>query len=133
MENQNEPSVNEVLKRMLEIRDKRAEIKKDFEEKDRKLRQMYERGENWLLDHMQKTGHSSFKADGISVYTSETTRASIPDWNALCDYIRESGNVDLLQKRVNTKNLKQLDEEGKPTPPGVKTEQVVSVNIRRNS
>lgn len=128
-----QPKAEDIIQRMLELRDQRSQLKKQFEEDDRKLRKMYERGENWLLQHMHETGHEKFTAGGATVFQSKTTRASIPDWTALCDYIRETGEVDLLQKRVSSTNLKEFMKSGNPTPPGVKVEEVVNVNIRKSS
>lgn len=126
------PQPAEVISVMLELRDQRAQLKKEYEEKDRVLRKKYERGENWLLQHMQETGHEKFTAGGATVYTSMNTRTSIPDWNAFCDYVRETGQVDLLQKRLSSTNLKELMKDNPTPPPGVAVEEVVSVNIRRS-
>lgn len=125
------PLPADIIKAMLDLRDQRSQLKKAFEESDRVLRKKYERGENWLLQHMQETGHDKFSAGGATVYTSMNQRTSIPDWNAFCDYIRETGQVDLLQKRISSTNLKELMKDSPTPPPGVAVEEVVSVNIRK--
>lgn len=126
------PAPADIIQAMLDLRDQRSALKKDFEEKDRVLRKKYERGENWLLRHMQETGHDKFSAGGATVYTSMNTRTSIPDWTAFCDYVRQTGQVDLLQKRLSSTNLKELMKENPTPPPGVAVEEVVTVNIRRS-
>lgn len=126
------PMPADIIKVMLELRDERAQLKKEYEDKDRALRKKYERGENWLLQHMHETGHDKFTAGGATVYTSTTARTSIPDWNAFCDYVRQTGQVDLLQKRLSSTNLKELMKDNPTPPPGVAVEEVVTVNIRRS-
>lgn len=121
----------EVVDKMVEIREQRAQLKKEFEEKDRKLRDMYDRGENWLLRHMQETGHKSFKVDGATVFTKTNNRYSFGDWPAFIDWVKQTGEVDLLQKRVSSTNMETFAKENGELPPGIKKDPVVSVNIRK--
>lgn len=126
------PQPADIIQAMLTLREERSQLKKTFEEADRVLRKKYERGENWLLQHMLETGHDKFSAGGATVYTSRNSRVSIPDWNAFCDYVRETGQIDLLQKRVSSTNLKELMKDNPTPPPGLAVEEVVAVNIRRS-
>ena len=122
----------EVVDRMLWIRDERSRLKKDFEEKDRKLRDMYERGENWLLKHMQDTGHKSFKVDGATVFTKTNNRYSFGDWAGFAEWVKQTGEIDLLQHRVSSTNMETYVKESGELPPGIKKDPVVSVNIRKS-
>ena len=121
----------QVVDRMLEIRDRRSKLKKEFEAADKALRDMYEKGENWLLKHMQDTGHKSFKVDGATVFTKTNHRYSFGDWGNFAEWIKESGEVDLLQHRVSSTNMDTYLKESGALPPGIKQDPVVSVNIRK--
>jgi len=122
----------QVVAQMLALREKRAQLKKQYEEEDRKLRNMMDKGENWLLDHMHETGHESFKAGGATVFTKTNMRYSVPDKDAFANFVRESGEVDLMQFRVSSTNMKEYLDNGHDLPPGVKVDPVVSVNIRKS-
>lgn|SRR5690554_3174927 len=121
-----------VVDRMLAIRDRRAELKKEFEAQDKLLREQYTRGENWLLRHLQDTGHKSFKVDGATVFTKVQHRYSFGDWAAFSDWVKQTGQIELLQHRVSSTNMDTyLKESEGEMPPGVKHDPVVSVNIRK--
>lgn len=116
---------------MLELREQRSELKKAFEEKDKVLRAMQERGENWLLQHMHETGHDSFKAGGATVFTKTNHRYSFGDWNGFAEWVKQTGEIDLLQHRVSSTNMGTYLKEHGELPPGIKQDPVVSVNIRK--
>lgn len=122
----------QVVDRMLALREQRAKLKKEFEEQDRKLREMYERGENWLLKHLQDTGHKSFKVDGATVFTKVNNRYSFGDWTAFSEWVKQTGEVELLQHRVSSTNMETFTKENGELPPGIKKDPVVSVNIRKS-
>lgn len=124
-------TAQEVVDKMMELREERSQLKKAFEEKDRKLREMQERGENWLLKHMQETGHKSFKVDGATVFTKTNHRYSFGDWSGFADWVKRTGEVDLLQHRVSSTNMETYIKEHGELPPGIKQDPVVSVNIRK--
>lgn len=130
-ENTGGVTAQEVVDRMREIRDRRAELKKRFEEHDRKLREQWDRGEAWLMKHIQETGHKSFKVDGATVFTSVNTRYKVPDKEAFKNYLLSTGDLDLAQLSVNKTNMKTHLEDGGQLPPGVDYEEIVSVNIRK--
>lgn len=121
-----------VVDKMIEIREERAKLKKEFESRDRQLREMYERGENWLLKHMQDTGHKSFKVDGATVFTKTNHRYSFGDWVGFSDWVKQTGEVDLLQKRVSSTAMDTYLKDNGELPPGIKQDPVVSVNIRKS-
>jgi len=118
--------------RMLEIRERRSKLKREFDERDGSLKTMYTQGENWLLKHLQDTGLKSFKVDGATVFTKVNQRWGIGDWSAFTDWVKATGNIDLLGKRVASTNMDQFVKEAEgETPPGIKQDAVVSVNIRK--
>lgn len=129
---QGQVTAQQVVDGMKKIRERRSQLKKEFEEQDRKLREQWERGESWLMRHMQETGHKSFKVDGATVFTSTQTRYKVPDKEAFKQYLQQTGNLDLVQLRVNTTNMRELVKETENLPPGVDAEDVVSVNIRKS-
>jgi hypothetical protein len=128
----NKVTPQNVVDQMLQLRERRSALKKEFEQQDSKLKEMYTRGENWLLKHLQDTGHKSFKVDGATVFTKVNQRFGIGDWPAFSAWVQETGNIDLLGKRVSSTNMDQyIKEADGEMPPGIKQDAVTSVNIRK--
>lgn len=123
---------NSVVERLVAIRDQRAELKKQYEEQDRKLRELFARGEAWVLDHLTKAGATSMKGPAGTAFVKEDMRVSLGDWDALAQYVVDSGDVDMLEHRVSKTAVKTFMEQNKgELPPGVTTRTERVVQIRR--
>lgn len=124
-------TAQEVVDKMLQLREARSQLKKQFDAEDRRLKEMQERGEAWLLTHMQQTGHKSFKVEGATVFTKAVNRYSFGDWTGFADWLKRTGEVELLQHRVSSTNMETYVKEHGEIPPGIKQDSVLSVNIRK--
>lgn len=122
----------QVVARMIQLRDARDALKAKFVAADKQLEEQYNKGEAWLLNELQVAGAQSMRFECGTVTQSTTMRANIGDWDALTQFIVENNMVDLLQKRISTTTLKEyLSGEGKDTPPGVAITNVRGISIRR--
>ena len=122
----------QVVERMIHIRDARAALKAKYEGEDQKLKEQREKGEAWLMNELQTSGATGLKFDCGSVSQTTTMQASIGDWGALSRFIVENNEVDLLQHRVSTTALKAyLEAAGDKVPPGIKVTNIRGIAIRR--
>lgn len=130
-----QPSIEpaDVVEAMVQIRDKRAELKKEFEKEDKKLRDKWARGERWLVDHLQEHRLSNMGVDNKwTVFKTESLRAGVGDWTAIAEHIKQTGDVDLLEHRISSKSVKEYMEANHgQVPPGVSTDTKVAINIRK--
>ena len=126
---------NPLLARLLgayqEMRDQRAGNKRAFEEHDNKIKANMAQVEVALMRMMKESGSENLKIKGIGqAYLTTKTFASGKDWDALWKYIEESGNLDLLQRRISKKAvLEYMEANDGDLPPGVNvtTERAVAV------
>jgi len=126
--------INEVVARMVEIRDRMNTRQKAFEQGQKRDRKLWERGEQWLMQKLEEQGISNVATETHSVFCNDSLRASCGDWNALSEFITKTGNVDLLEHRVSSKSVKQyMEDNDGELPPGVKTFTQRKINIRRKS
>ena len=124
----------QVVERMIAIRDARAALKSKYEAEDKRLKEKYDRGEAWLMSELQASGATGMKFECGSVTQSTTMQASIGDWGALSRFIVENNEVDLLQRRVSTTALKSyLEASGDKVPPGITVTNIRGITIRRKS
>ena len=121
-----------IVERMIALRDERAALKAKFDEADAALKEQWEKGEAWLLNELNNTGATGFKFSCGTVTQTTSTQASIGDWAAFSRFVLENNEVDLLQKRVSTTNLKAyLENEGAEVPPGLNVTVQRGLSIRR--
>ena len=124
----------QVVERMIAIRDARAALKSKYEAEDKNLKEQYERGEGWLMNELQSSGATGLKFECGSVTQTTTMQASIGDWGALSQFIVENREVDLLQHRVSTTALKTyLEASGDKVPPGINVTNIRGITIRRKT
>ena len=123
--------VDQVVEKIIELRDERTRIKQEYEEQDKELKRQVEKGENWLLKYLNDQGLDKFSTTSGTVFTTEQVQVNATDWPAFHEYIGRTGRLDLLQKRPATTNIRQVvDEEGE-VPPGVELRTEIKVNVRR--
>jgi hypothetical protein len=127
---------NPMLERMIgaymKIRDRRAEIKREFTEEDNELKRKHGLIEAALMKMMQQVGSETLTVKGTGMaYLTTKTFTKGKDWDALWKYIEESGNLDLLQRRISSKAVQEyMDANEGELPPGVDVSQERAVVVR---
>ncbi len=129
------PKLEKMFKTHAAIKAKRSDIGRAFKEADDKLKHQIELIETGFLKIMNDTGSDQLKVKGLGIASrSERMLASGHDWNAVWNHIQESGNFDLLQKRLAIGGVKDHMETHKgDTPPGVSITIERGVSVRRQN
>lgn len=129
--------LRKVIAVAIKIRDKRDEIKREYEDKMKAelepLNAKYEELSKWIAQRLNEAGSDSLSVTGVGTAFFKTNKkASLVDWAALAGYVRTSGEVDLLEKRVSKSAVEQFikDNEGE-VPPGVRWDVERVLNLRR--
>lgn len=116
----------------IKLRDKRAALKADYEEKDGVLKQDMELLELALLDVCKETGCSSFKTGVGTVIRSTKEYWFTSDWENLHKLILKEQRPDLLERRISQSVMKAFIEENpEKIPPGLNREAKYTVTVRR--
>lgn len=114
------------------IRDKRAELKREFEAQDHVLRDQLEQLEHALLNEFNESGSTSVKTDSGIIFTQEELKASVADWGAYVAWMRENDAFEMVQKRpAITEVRKYMDEYG-DIPPGLNIHRQRVIRIRKS-
>lgn len=126
--------IHEVIDHMVAIRDRMNARSKEFDQKQKKDKELWEKGERWLMQKMEQEGTTNVATDRHTVFTSDSLKASSGDWGEVSEYIKRTGDVDLLEHRISSKAVKQyMEENNGEVPPGVKTFTQRKINIRRKN
>lgn len=126
-------SVDAVVARIMELRAAKDKLKREYEAATAGLDVQIDNGEKWLLLQLQTLGVDSVRTQHGTVYQQSKSRSSFGDWGAFSEWVARTGNVDLLQHRINESNLKSyLEAAGGELPPGVQTEQFVTAVVRKS-
>lgn len=80
-----------------------------------------------LIEYMQEQGTESLSSATTNFFIKIRPRPRIADYDAFASFILESGNIQLLQRRIMEKAYEEitLEREGQPIPGTAVFEQTV--------
>jgi hypothetical protein len=125
------PTVDEVVKGYIQLRDKKNQMKKDQGDELRPITEKMTLLENWLLRDLQTRKVESQKTAEGTAFISTMSAATVKDRDAFFDFVKEKGMWDLLENRVSKSVVRDYLEDTGEVVPGVNYQETVVVRIRR--
>ena len=127
-------SVDRLVAAYIKMRDKRAELLREYEEADGTVKAQMEAVEIKLLDVCKEIGADTLGSKHGKVMRTVKTRYWTSDWESMHKFILEHKMPELLERRISQTTMKQLLEENPDLmPPGLNTDSRYAVTIRRAS
>lgn len=121
-----------MVRAYMKMRERRSQLKREFEETDGKIKAQMEMIETEFLKMFQETGTKNLKTEMGTVFTAETTKASIADWGTFAEWVRANNALEFLEQRVKAKEVTTYLEEHGELPPGINTHRERNVRIRKS-
>lgn len=116
----------------IKIRDKRAEITKEFETQDAELKRQLNIIQSRLLDACKDADADSIKTGQGTVIRSTKTRYWTSDWQSMYEFIKENDAYDLLEQRLHQTHMKEfLTNNPDKLPAGLNSEREYAISVRR--
>jgi arsenate reductase-like glutaredoxin family protein len=127
-------SVDKLVAVYIKMRDKRAEILRDYEEADGSVKSQMELVEAKLLELCKEIGVDRLGSTHGTVMRTVKTRYWTSDWESMHKFILENKMPELLERRISQTTMKQLLEENPEVMPmGLNIDSKYGVTIRRTS
>lgn len=124
--------ISELVQKYVEVRDKKAQMKAEYDAKVAKVDEVLNKIESALLKTFDTTGMDSVRTEFGTAYTSTRSTASIADPDAFMTFCKENNAWHMLQKRVAQASVEQYKDEHEALPPGIDWRVERTVNIRRS-
>lgn len=124
--------LSEVVTKYIELRDKKSELKAEYEQKVAKIDETLEKIEVKLLEVFEESGSKSFNTPNGTAYVSVRSSASVADREAFMEYVKRTEEWPLLEVRVNKTAVQQHRDIHDDLPPGVNWREERVVNVRRS-
>ncbi len=125
--------LSEAVALYIQMRDKKAQMKADFEASVAPLNEKMDKLEAKLLDVFNQTGMDSVKTEFGTAYTSTRTSATVADKEAFMEFVKNRDEWALLEVRASKTAVDQYRAEYDDVPPGVSYREERVVNIRRSA
>ena len=127
-----QPDLDQLTSVYLKIRDKRSELKREFEAQDSGLEEQQQMLANQMLETCKDMGADSIKTPHGTIIRSIKSKYWTNDWESMYNFIREHGAFGLLEKRLHQTNMKEfLHENPDAMPMGLNVESEYSIVVRR--
>lgn len=125
--------IDEAIEKYIELRDKKAEYRASYNAKVEKLDAALKKLEAAFLRSFEKSGQRSAQgANGGTAFIKERTSDKVVDRQAYLEFLEATGNLDLIESRVNKSALDDFIEENGDLPPGVTRSTELTINVRRS-
>lgn len=125
--------LNELAEKYILLRDKKSQLKAEYEGKVAELQAMMDKIEAVLLKTFDEAGIESVKTAAGTAYRSTRTQASVADWDVFLAFIQQQGAWEMLERRCSKSAVEQYKSANDDLPPGLNWREERVVNIRRSS
>jgi phage host-nuclease inhibitor protein Gam len=125
--------LSEAVSVYIKMRDKKAQMKAEFDASVAPLNEKMEKLEAKLLDVFNKTGMDSVKTEFGTAYTTTRVTASVADREIFMTHVKENDDWALLEVRAAKSAVEQYRENNNDLPPGISMREERVVNVRRSS
>ena len=124
--------INAVVEHYVKLRDHKALLDAQHKANVAEIDAQMKNAEAFLLGHLNETGLDRMGTSAGTVYVTVKTMPSIKDRSALTDYIKATGQIELLQMRVSSTAVEEfLEHNNNQLPPGVDITTAREVSVRR--
>ena len=121
-----------LVKAYIAMRDKRAELSKEYANADKKIEEQMEMVEAELVKMCKDVGADSLRTEYGNVYKTVKTSYETSDWDNMYKFVVENNVPHILQRRISSLNMKQfLDENPTLMPIGMNVVNKYAVTIKR--
>jgi|LauGreSuBDMM15SN_2_FD.fasta_scaffold16857_2 hypothetical protein len=126
--------ISEAIEIYIKLRDKKAQLKSDYEALAAPITDKLDKLEAKLLDMFNKTGSESSKTEFGTAYVTTRATASVADREVFLDYVKANEEWDLVTLRAPLKeSLDQFRLLHGDIPPGISLREERVVNVRRSA
>lgn len=128
-------NTDELVDAYISLRNERAKLKEEYDEKDEILQKDMQALEAALLDVCNTVNANSIRTKNGTVMRRVNERFYCTDWDNFKQFVLENGAVELFEKRIHQGNFKEYmsEREGDGLPPGVNVMREYGVTVRKSS
>ena len=124
--------INAIVAHYITLRDHKTKLDAEHKTRVGEIDAQMKNAESFLLGHMNDTNQKNAGFTAGSVIVGEKVMPGFDDKAATMQFIKDTGNVELLQQRLSSTAVKEyMDQNNGQLPPGIKIAVERTVTIRR--
>lgn len=126
-------TLDEVVKKYVELRDKKDGLKAEFDASVAKIDEKMKLIEGKMIEYLDDAGAESIKTQFGTAYTAESVSVTSADKGAFVDFVKQKNEWGLADIRISKTGVEQYLEAGNDLPPGVNYRRERVLRIKRAS
>ena len=123
--------MDELIEKYVKLRDKKAEMKAEFDAKVAKFDEAMTKIENVILKKLNEDGADSYGTAAGTAFRQSVTSATVADRDMFLNYLKETDNWSLADVRCSKTSVKEFRDANDDLPPGINWREEQVVRIRR--
>lgn len=123
--------VDVVVKRFVELRSELDEKRREFKDFEKEVKFKLDRLTMWLQQKAKKDGVNSFATDYGTAYKKMKTYVRVGNWDDILNFIKETGNWQMLEKRIGKLSTIEIMEDTGVIPPGVEYVEEIDFQVNK--
>lgn len=123
--------INKRVDQYVALRDKIKKLDDEHKEKMKPYREVLEKLNGVLLEHLNQISGDSVRTEAGTVYRTAKKAASLADADAFMRFVIGNEAWDLLDRKANVTAVADFIEENNAPPPGVNFSTTFVVGVRR--
>lgn len=123
--------INNLIKQYIHIRDELDKRREEYNTYEKNAKDTMSRISMALRDKADELGVDNFKTKEGTAYRNIKTSYRVSNWDDLIQFIRQTGNYQMLEKRVAKNATAEIHQAMDDVPPGVEYHVEVEFNVRR--
>lgn len=124
--------LNRLVKVFVKMRDRKQELTAAYNKDVAKLDEEMEKVRHAMLDYCKDTNSESVRTESGTFYRTLRTKYWTSDWEQMHKFILETGELGLLEKRIQQTNMKTfLEDHPDKVPPGLNTNSEYSIIVKK--
>lgn len=124
-------TVDKRVEQYIKVRDALKKMDEEHDERRKPLVELQNLLTGWMQTFMENAGADNIKTSHGTCYSSTRYTASLADPEAFMNYVKSTGNYDLLDRKANVTACRDFVAENNSPPPGVNLSAIKTVGVRR--
>ena len=124
--------INAIVEHYITLRDHKSRLDAEHKARIAEIDAQMGNAEAFLLNHLNENGLDRIGAGAGTVFVQVKTMPSLKDKGAFIEFIKQTGQVELLQARVSSTAVKEfMEHNNNQLPPGVEVTTAREISVRR--
>jgi hypothetical protein len=124
--------VNTIVERYIALRDKKTDLKSEYEKSVAEIDAALEKIELHLLGYMNKNGLESTPTKAGTAYKLKRTYASVADWDLFLGDVITHQRWNMLERRCAKNAVEEFRNVHQDLPPGINWREEITIGVRRS-